>query len=200
MDVQAAAELLVGQDAGDGGVAEQHLRLVGVEHGDEFGQRGGGRDVGPGRCAPHSCEQLPGEMDPARGADPHGPRVRPDPGPHTGPQRGGDPHLGLVVGEREDAPQAGGPGGRQHPVLAEERARGVRPRQMALQLATTQPGVTHDLVEVLHQRGLGQRGQRRQRSVGGPGPQRPAVVGRVRDRVLDEPAQPVRLVGEELVA
>jgi hypothetical protein len=204
-DAQAARELLVGQEAGHRRIADQRLGLVGVERGDQLGQWGGGRRLR--RCLGvlrpgvlQRGEQLAGEVQPAGGGDRGHPVPRPEAGANPRAHGGGDPDGGLVLGERDDAPHAGGARGRQHPVPARERPRRVRARHVRLQVDAAQPRVADKLVEVVHQGGLGQGGQLGQRPVGGVGAEGGAVVARVADRVLQQRAQPPGLVDQEPLA
>jgi hypothetical protein len=63
-----------------------------------------------------------------------------------------------------------------------------------------EPAVGDDLVEMVHQHRLGQRGQIAQRYVAADGirAQDPAVVRRVRDGMPQQALQPAALVGRQL--
>jgi hypothetical protein len=77
-------------------------------------------------------------------------------------------------------------------LAAVELARPSGSREL-LELGETQTAIGHDVVEVLHQLCLRQRRQLGERCVGAVGSERLAVVRRVCDGVLDQPAKPLAL-------
>ena len=68
---------------------------------------------------------------------------------------------------------------------------------MGLQVGSAQPRIGNDVIEVVHQVGLGQRGQVGQWPIGRVGAERAAVVARAADRVLEERPQPFGLIGQQ---
>ena len=193
------AGLLLREPADERGIGDHHLRLVGIQGVDHFGKRrGDGQARSVGAPGAKLGEQAVRHVKRGGRADANHAGLRGDPLNCQHAQQAGDRNVprGLVVDH--DAPLAGRAAAGDDAILAEQRLACPLAGQMLLGLGQSQPPVRDDPVEFCHQRGLGQDRQPLQVDVAVAHiTDDPAVVGRVRDRVLHDLAQAGPLVFEQ---
>ena len=198
-DVEPSAELLVRQQPEHAVVAHQHLGPVGIERRDHLRHR---RQRVQRRRARRPAglerrEDLLGDVHLVARGDRDRSHARPHAAAQNRPKagRGRDREVLDAVGEQ--AAEAARAGGR-----ADVEAAQVAPDggglDVRLDAGQAERRIARDLVPMRHERGLRERRQLLQAEQSAD--EHVAVVRRALDRVVDQRAQAVVLVGEELIA
>ena len=188
--MQAALELLVGERAGDAGVGDERLRLIGVQRLDHLRDR---RDHAQPRNSLASGlerrEELTGDVHVTRSADRDQTGRRGHARPRERRQADGDPVGELLVREDEQAGNSRRTRGREDAIRVAVRGAGLGVGEKRLELVQPERRVGDDSIEVLHQDRLRQRRQLGKGTFGRIGPERLAVVRRVLDGVREHRAE-----------